>query len=715
MWTLPNNNAKSKKIIITADKCVVKPVNIAELMAFCQKNNVDVVRSDKNVGLYAGKELVAVASVEENTNPYKQLRYCQKDNCQINGIETKIAQYITTINYEKAGKVLEELLLSSGYTYVAIKSLCDNRQMSYRLDKGNIELFHADKAISGNQLQYNIRATQCQKENVDFLPFTTSQILNEPSVISAVIAQKTAVKNEIVPDEEKEIKIKEIPLVTKVYFQEKVPENSVRQLDVETIEPSEIKPVKDLGVPHEPSMENNKIKDVKAVEKVEAKSVKEWHIPQEASGENSIVKEDTFARRQHASDIKVVEKVQEIKEVEFPSVKEIVEDGTSYQPKVQKVQEVETEPQLFSLPQKPVLQQLDVKDCTLQSISSIDGTEFLRKYCAENVSSTATEYYGIFFQEELVAVNAIANRKGNGESLKYCEKTNFKITNGEAVLHRWILQVNFANANRMLEKQLAMKGYTCSLIKGTDGKTCVSFRLNKYKIELFHRNADVPNNYIDYITRLEICEKESVKMLVFTTSQIIGKTAAVMNVIHINANTRFLMTVNKQECIFKHINTVVANNFLAKNSLFDRILMMDADNYGVYYNNQLLGVASFVRGNNGNYLMARYCSKAGWDIRYLMSELIYQFLRSQSSSKLFVYNSLQTDDHELYLNLGFKLVNIENRTKCIPISTDVFDPLNVLAITDIIRVPFVPYDVYGVELYSVNYLSFLKKQNEHAS
>ena len=140
--------------------------------------------------------------------------------------------------------------------------------------------------------------------------------------------------------------------------------------------------------------------------------------------------------------------------------------------------------------------------------------------------------------------------------------------------------------------------------------------------------------------------------------------------------------------------------------------MVDADNYGVYCNNQLLGVASFVRGNNGNYLMARYCSKVGWDVRYLMSELIYQFLRNQSSSKLFVYNSLQIDDHEFYHSLGFKLFKTENRTVCMQISTDIFDPLNVLAITDIIRVPFSPYDIYGVELYSINYLSFLKNRNE---
>ena len=55
--------------------------------------------------------------------------------------------------------------------------------------------------------------------------------------------------------------------------------------------------------------------------------------------------------------------------------------------------------------------------------------------------------------------------------------------------------------------------------------------LIRCKYQQFHRNADMPNNYFDYITRLETCEKESVKLLVFTTNQIIGKIDVVMNVI----------------------------------------------------------------------------------------------------------------------------------------------------------------------------------------
>ena len=709
MWTLPNNNTKSKKIIITADKCAVKPLNIAELSAFCQKNNIHIVHSDKNVGLYDGKELVAVASIGENIGHNQTIQYCQKDNYQIDGIETKILQYLHIVNFEKAGKILENMLLSSGYSYVAINSLSVNRQMSYRLDKGSIELFHSDKNISDNQLQYHIRLAQCQKESIDLLAFTTDQILHDSSVILALIAQKIAVKSEIVPKEEKEIKIKEIPLVKTIDLPKKTQTNHAPQSEVKTTLQSEVRTVPQLEEKTVPQLEE------RTVPQLEVKSVKELVISQEAPIEkNKIKEEETIAHIQHSSDIKVVENVQEIKEVEFPPIKEIVEEEKSNQPEVERLQEVEVEPQSFSLPQKPVVQKIDVKDCSIQLLSSIDGTDFLRKYSAENVSSTATEYYGIMFHEELVAVTAIANRKGNCESLKYCEKTNFKIANGETVLYRWILQASFANANRILEKQLALKGYTYSLIKGADGKTIVSYRVNKYKIEIFHRNADMPNNYIDYITRLETCEKEAVKMLVFTTNQIIGKVAAVMNIVHMNAQTRFLMTADKNECVFKHINTVLANNFLVKNSLFDRILMVDADNYGVYCNNQLLGVASFVRGNNGNYLMARYCSKAGWDVRYLMAELIYQFLRNQSSAKLFVYNSLQIDDHELYNNLGFKLVQTESRTVCMHVSNDIFDPLNVLAITDFIRVPFVPYDVYGVALYTINYLSFLKKRNEQA-
>ncbi|MBR4452911.1 MAG: hypothetical protein IKS33_01480 [Bacteroidales bacterium] len=691
MWTLPDNNTKSKKIIITADKCVVKPLNIAELSAFCQKNNVHIVHSDKNVGLYDGKELVAVVSIGENIGPNQTIQYCQKDNYQIDGIETKIAQYLLIVNYEKAGKILENMLLSSGYSYVAINSLCDNRQMSYRLDKENIELFHSDKNISNNQLQYHIRVAQCQKENIDLLSFTTEQIVNESSAIFAMIAQKTMVKSEIVPQEEKEIKIKKIPLVKTIDLPKKTQTNQAPQSEVKTTLQSEVRTVPQL----------------------EVKSVKELVIPREASIEkNKIKEEETFAQIQHSSDIKVVEKVQEIKEVEFPPIKESIAEKGENQSKVKFISDVEVEKKIFVPKKKQVVQKLDVKKCTIQLISSIEGTDFLRKNCIENVSSTATEYYGIFFKEELIAVKAIANKKGNNESLKYCEKTNFKIIDGEVALNRWILRANFANAKRSLEKQLALLGYTYSLVKETDGKNVVSYRLNKYHIEIFHRNADMPNNYFDYITRLETCEKESVKLLVFTTNQIIGKIDVVMNVINRNANRHFLMTTNKNECVFKHINTVVANNFLVKNSLFDRILMVDADNYGVYCNNQLLGVASFVRGNNGNYLMARYCSKVGWDVRYLMSELIYQFLRNQSSSKLFVYNSLQIDDQEFYHNLGFKLVKTENRTICMHISTDIFDPLNVLAITDIIRVPFNPYDIYGVELYSINYLSFLKNRNE---
>ena len=107
MWTLPNNNTKSKKIIITADKCAVKPLNIAELSAFCQKNNIHIVHSDKNVGLYDGKELVAVASIGENIGHNQTIQYCQKDNYQIDGIETKILQYLHIVNFEEEDALMD--------------------------------------------------------------------------------------------------------------------------------------------------------------------------------------------------------------------------------------------------------------------------------------------------------------------------------------------------------------------------------------------------------------------------------------------------------------------------------------------------------------------------------------------------------------------------------------------------------------------------------
>jgi hypothetical protein len=89
-----------------------------------------------------------------------------------------------------------------------------------------------------------------------------------------------------------------------------------------------------------------------------------------------------------------------------------------------------------------------------------------------------------------------------------------------------------------------------------------------------------------------------------------------------------------------------------------------ATQYGLFYKDELLAVATFSAGRKMNRLqtdqrsfeLIRFCSKAGYTVSGGLSKLIKQFAREKQPGDIMTYVDQQISDGNSYLKAGFKKI-----------------------------------------------------------
>jgi len=115
-----------------------------------------------------------------------------------------------------------------------------------------------------------------------------------------------------------------------------------------------------------------------------------------------------------------------------------------------------------------------------------------------------------------------------------------------------------------------------------------------------------------------------------------------------------------RKCEVKKVDKETANHFL--NHYHMMHATQSASNYGLYFANELLALASFSKGRKMNRLkehersfeLIRFCCKSGISVTGGLTRLIKHFCEEKKAGDIMTYIDKQISDGQSFLSAGFK-------------------------------------------------------------
>ncbi|MDI1353869.1 MAG: hypothetical protein PSX36_03045 [bacterium] len=115
-----------------------------------------------------------------------------------------------------------------------------------------------------------------------------------------------------------------------------------------------------------------------------------------------------------------------------------------------------------------------------------------------------------------------------------------------------------------------------------------------------------------------------------------------------------------RNCALKKVTKSEAENFLNRYHLMNAT--SSAGNYGLYYKEELLALASFSKGRKMNrllehersYELIRFCSKTGITVAGGLTKLLKHFVIEKQAGDVMTYVDKQLSDGSSFIRSGFK-------------------------------------------------------------
>jgi very-short-patch-repair endonuclease len=168
---------------------------------------------------------------------------------------------------------------------------------------------------------------------------------------------------------------------------------------------------------------------------------------------------------------------------------------------------------------------------------------------------------------------------------------------------------------------------------------------SKYKSEMYH------------VEKQNLAREKGIRLIQFFEDEIEYKYDIVESMIKnkINANINKIFA---RKTTLKKISNLEYKNFVIKNHIqgyyYAHII------YGLYYNNELISIMSFIKRKNNSYELLRYCSILNTQIVGGASKLLNYFINNIEFNELYTYANRRYSDGLLYEKIGFEKIS-ENK------------------------------------------------------
>ena len=287
-------------------------------------------------------------------------------------------------------------------------------------------------------------------------------------------------------------------------------------------------------------------------------------------------------------------------------------------------------------------------------MKSISNTHLINKH------NITVNDYKLKFPNDKIVSNTISN-----ELSELVKKTNINMvptwtSKGETEIKDFIESLGFSvgkSKNRGL-----LNGKEIDLvIDGTD--ICIEYNGLYYHTDRMGKTS----NY--HLNKTLECSTIGYKLIhIFEDEWVINKELVKSKIKHL-LNVGDGIRIGGRNVILKEIDSKVKGEFLNSNHIQGND--KSTIKYGAFYNDLLVGVMCFngkrnmSKSKEGEYELSRFATKNGYIISGLGSKMLKRFIMDYKPSSIISFADRRwtiDGDSNLYINLGFKLVDIVKPT-----------------------------------------------------
>lgn len=193
-----------------------------------------------------------------------------------------------------------------------------------------------------------------------------------------------------------------------------------------------------------------------------------------------------------------------------------------------------------------------------------------------------------------------------------------------------------------------------SILKGQE----IDIYLEEYRIGIecngLYWHSDLFKDKFYHIKKSEECLKNNIHLIHIFEDEWLNKQEIIKNII-LGKIGKFSRKIFARKCVIKEINNIIAEDFLEKYHIFG--YSPTNNNYGLYYENELISVMTFKNYCVNNFELTHYAVKDNYCIIGGAKKLFHHFIKHHDVHTIFSYCDIRFFGNDFYYKLGFEYIN----------------------------------------------------------
>lgn len=182
----------------------------------------------------------------------------------------------------------------------------------------------------------------------------------------------------------------------------------------------------------------------------------------------------------------------------------------------------------------------------------------------------------------------------------------------------------------------------------------------EYNGNIWHTEWFAKRDRTYHLNKLNLCNEKGIKLIqIFSDEWVYHKDIVLSKINHILSNDKETIKVPGRKCIVKCIDKDSAFNFLEKNHI--QSFASASLYYGAFFNNELIGVMTFLKEKDGYWNLNRFASKNGYLCQGVAGKLFKYFIRTEDPLEIKSFADRRwtlNGENNLYTKLNFNLDKI---------------------------------------------------------